>query len=185
MTGYRWRQVRRPLGSALVAVMAACGGGGGDEDGDPTSPPPPPPPPSAAAFAGGWTGTTSQGKQFAMLIEDAGVALIMIGYGFNMTGCSTGIVSFLPFESPTPPLAVTNAAFSTTVSGTLGSRTVTGSLATTTANGTLMVVDTQCGVVNSTWSATKASGATASLTGTWLGTFRSSLVPSSSGTLSL
>lgn len=189
MTGYRWRHARLALGAALMAAMAACGGGGGEEDpsnGDPTSPPPPPPPPpSAAAFAGGWTGTTSQGKQFAMIIEDAGVALIMIGYGFNVTGCSTGIVSFHPFESPTPPLAVANASFTTTVSGTLGSRTVTGSLAATTANGTLMVVDTQCGVVNSTWSATKASGATANLTGTWLGTFRSSLVPSSSGTLSL
>lgn len=187
MTG-RVRLHARIWSGACLAALLACGGGGSSDDdtddGNPTGPPPPPPPPPPSLHTGGWTGTTSQNKAFAMFVEDAGIALIMIGYGFNMTGCSTGIIGFSPFELPTLPLSIANGSFTTTTSG--GSRTIGGTLtAAGTANGTLTVNDAQCGVINSTWTATKASSATMNLGGTWVGSFRSSLAAQTAGTLSL
>lgn len=122
-----------------------------------------------------------------MHVEDAGVALIMIGYSVPGAGCPQGRVSFIPFESPTPPLAINSGAFTYSSSGTSGSRTVTGTVtAAGSANGTLTINDTQCnGNLNATWTATKASGASINLTGTWSATFRSSLVPQANGTLTL
>lgn len=173
---------------ACLAALLACGGGGSSNDdpdnGTPTGPPPPPPSPPPGSYTGGWTGTTSQNKAFAMFVEDAGIALIMIGYGFNMTGCSTSIIGFSPFELPTLPLSIANGSFTTTTSS--GNRTIAGTLtAAGTANGTLTVNDAQCGVTSSTWTATKASGATVNLAGTWAGSFRSSLAAQTPGTLSL
>jgi hypothetical protein len=119
-----------------------------------------------------------------MFVEDAGIALIMIGYGFNQTGCSTSIIGFSPFELPTLPLAIANASFTTTTSA--GNRTISGTFsAPGSASGTVTVNDAQCGVVNSTWSASKAGTATVNLTGTWAGSFRSSLAPQTAGTLTL
>ena len=177
-------------GLAVTLLGACSGGGGGNEDGTnepPTAPPPPPPPSSNVAFVGGWTGTTSQGRPFAMHIDEAGVALIMYGYSVPGAGCPQGFVAFIPFESPTPPLPINAAAFTYSSSGTSGSRSLGGSLtAAGSANGTLVINDTQCnGNMNATWTATKPSGATINLTGTWNGTFRSSLVPQTNGTLFL
>ena len=122
-----------------------------------------------------------------MHIDDGGVALIMYGFGIPVTGCPQGLISFIPFESPTPLLPVTSGSFTYSSSGSSGSRALTGTLTTTgSANGTLLVNDIQCnGTLNATWTATKASGASINLTGTWNATFRSSLVPQANGTLTL
>ncbi|MEA3245514.1 MAG: hypothetical protein U9Q74_05100 [Gemmatimonadota bacterium] len=55
-----------------------------------------------------------------------------------------------------------------------------------TATGTINVVNTQCnGTLNATWTASKAGGPEVALSGTWNGTFASSLVSRTSGTLVL
>lgn len=166
----------------LFLVVAACSGGGdngGEPNDDPTGPPPPPPP-AASAYAGGWTGMTSQSRPIAIHVDDAGIALIMVGWSMTGIGtnCPASIVNFFPFENPTPPLAMASGAFTTTSTFTTGTRTVSGTLSSSgSASGMLNVVDNPCGgTLNATWTATKASTAVINLTGTWNGTLRSSLV---------
>ena len=180
----------RPGLSLLALAAAACAGGGAGDGGtsdSPTGPSTPSTPQTsgASAVAGGWTGTTSQGRSFAMHVDDAGVALIMIGFSVPGAGCPQGLVSFISFEAPRTPLTVTNGAFTYSSTGSSGSLGLNGSLATAgTGNGTLTINDTQCnGLLNATWSATRAAGATVSLTGTWTGSLRSSLVAQSTASL--
>lgn len=172
------------LSAALLVALAACSGGGGTDDdpddGGPTGPPPPPP--TSMQYTGGWTGTTSQNKVFAMFVEDAGIALLMIGYGYNQTGCSTSIIGFSPFELPTLPSSITNGSFTITAANRIIAGTFTSSGA---ATGTVTVNDATCGQISATWTATKASGATVNLAATWAGSFRSSLAAQTSGTLTL
>ncbi len=174
------------IGAWAVLLVAGCSSGGDapDDGGNPTGPPNPAP---GSAFTGGWTGMTSQNRPFAMHIEDAGVALIMIGSSVPGAGCPQGIVSFIPFESPTPPLAINAGSFTYTSSGTSGTRSLTGTMtAAGSANGTLVINDTQCnGTLNATWTATKSAGASVNLTGTWNGSLRSSLVPQTNASLTL
>lgn len=183
---------RASCGAGLaLLILTACSGGDNDDDpdnGDPTGPPPPPPP-GNPALVGGWTGMTSQDKQIAIHVDDAGIALIMVGWSMTGIGtnCPTSIVNFFPFENPTPPLAITSGSFTVTRPLPTGSRTVAGTLTSSgSATGTLNIVDTPCGgTVNATWTATKATSATINLTGTWNGTLRSSLVPQTDATFFL
>ena len=181
-------RLRATLASLLFAACSSNGGSSDDPD-DPTGPPPPPPPPVSSAFAGGWTGTTSQGRPVAMHIDDAGIALIMVGWSMSGigTGCPTGIVSLFPFEAPATPLAITAGSFTYTSTLSTGNRIMAGTVtAAGSASGTLVVNDSPCGgTVNATWTATKATAASVDLTGSWNGSFRSSLVPQTSGTLFL
>jgi hypothetical protein len=124
-----------------------------------------------------------------MHIDDAGVALIMISWSMSGsgTGCPTGIVSFFQFGPPLTPVAITAGSFTYNTTTSTGTRTFAGSVtAAGNANGTFVITDTQCGgSVNGTWTATRATTASVDLTGTWNGSFRSSLVPQTTGTLFL
>ena len=61
--------------------------------------------------------------------EDAGVALIMIGYGIPVTGCPQGLVSS-SHSSPLRVLQISSGSFTYSSTGTSGSRTLTGTLTT-------------------------------------------------------
>ena len=176
-----------------LLLVAACSGGGGDGDGDETNGPTGPSSPSTpsggsnAQFAGGWTGTTSQGRDIALLVTDNGIVLALVSTSVAGTSCTTGVTTFITREPPAQPIEVANGAFSIATSGSSGSLAVAGVLAASgTASGTITVNDTKCvGSLNATWTATRASGALVNLSGTWNGTFASSLVSRVPGVFTL
>lgn len=177
------RSILRPAAFGVFMLSAsACGGSDPDDPDDPTGPNPP----ASNSLVGGWTGMTSQDRPFAMHVDDTGVALIMIGFSVPGSGCPQG-TSVLPFEPPSTPLVITSGAFTLSTSGSAGTRIISGSFGTTGgATGTLVINDTNCGgQLNATWTATKATSAAVDLSGTWNGTFKSSLVSQTAGVLTL
>lgn len=177
------------LVSAASVALAACGGGGdktGDDGGSPTAP-------GAAtgtnaAFAGGWSGTTAQGKPLSLLVQSEGVTLVMVGWRTTGATCNSDITQFMSRIPASTAFPLSAGTFTGSVtSTTLGTTSLTGTLQSSgSAAGTLAVNDTRCqGTTNTTWTATRASAAEVNVTGTWNATFASSLVTRINGTLTL
>jgi hypothetical protein len=141
----------------------------------------------AATRVGGWEGTTSQGKVLRFYVEQQGVPLIAVGFEVVGTSCTEGVVAFLSREAPDAPFAVTGDALTVATSGSSGTITLNGTFTSATAaSGTLVVTSTRCGgSINATWTATKASGPAADLTGTWTGSYSTSLISNSSIVLTI
>ncbi|HLA89268.1 MAG TPA: hypothetical protein VJL28_02410 [Gemmatimonadaceae bacterium] len=141
----------------------------------------------AASFTGAWSGTTSQSKPFHLLVENNGIVLSMIGFRVQGTTCTDDILAFAIREPPNQPIAVTDGDFTILGSSTARTYTATGTLdADGIASGTLDVTAITCnGSTFATWTAQRATGPEMTLTGTWRGSFYTSLVPTSTATYTL
>jgi hypothetical protein len=178
---------RTGIALLVAGVLACSGGGGSDSPASPTSPGTTSTPATNASLAGGWGGTTSQGRLIHFLMTDAGIPIFMVSTSIAGTLCTSTVTSYLPRVAPDAPHAVTGGAFSVSTTGSSGTLAMTGTLlAAGTASGTITVNDTRCnGTLNGTWNATRATGADVNLTGTWNASFASSLVTRTNGTITL
>ncbi len=172
-----------------VAIALACSGGGDGAGGTDITAPPggSSSPPPTGTVLGVWSGTTSQGLPFSLYVDASGIVLAVVGTSVQGATCTNAVTSVLSREPPSQPIAVTSGAFSISTSGSSGSLAVSGTLSTSgTGTGTLTVNDTKCtGTLNGSWTATRATGPSVALGGTWNGSFASSLVSRVSGVLTI
>lgn len=161
--------------AALLALLALAG----CKKKDATGP--------GASFTGGWSGTTSQAKPFYLLVDNNGIVLSMIGYRVQGSVCTDDIVSFVSKEPPSQPTAITDGDFTIISSNSARTYTASGTLGTDgNASGILNVTAVTCiGSTVATWTARRATGPEVTLTGTWSGSFYTSLVPTSTATYTL
>lgn len=109
--------------------------------------------------------------------------------GFRVVGssCTDDVDVFLAREEADTEFPITDDELSIQTGGSSGTITLAGSFTSASqASGTLTVNATLCsGVINETWTAAKATGVEADFTGTWAGTYSSSLVPPTSITFTM
>lgn len=169
---------RRPavvaLALALSLVAAACGGDDGTG------------PPSPASLEGTWTGTTSQGRSLRFVISNGQLTSMTVGFRVQGSFCtSDGDVTV---GGGVPIVETQN--FSTDITFTDPAIHIEGSFrSSSSADGTVRFTSGQCnGTATATWTASKGSGGSQSgalLTGTWQGSYSTSLVPPVGATVTL
>lgn len=169
----------RDLRLAVWAVAAACAmtacksgdGGAGPE----------------LSYVGAWEGTTSQARQVQFYVEDDGVHLVALGFTIPGTSCTTNVAVFLSREAPDTSFQIDGADLAVNTSGSSGVLDFEGSFTSATAaSGTLRVTSTACGgVIDLTWTASKASTPETGFTDTWTGNLQSSALSPTSGTIDI
>lgn len=165
------------VAAVLVLAVSACGD-------DATGPPDP------ASLAGTWTGTTSQGRTLSFVISNSQVTSLTVGFFVVGSFCTTDgevtVGGAVPIEQ--------TENFSTDITFTDPSIHIQGSFkSSSSAEGTVTFSSGQCGGTSSaTWTASKGSGGggdgpsqSQSLTGTWQGTYSTSLVSTTGATATL
>ena len=160
---------------AAASLLAACSKGSEGLAG-PTTP----------DYVGAWEGTTSQGKPVQFWLESDGAHLVTFADSIRGTTCTHRMVYVFAAEPPDTAIALTGGALSMVRSISSGTVNLSGTFGASAASGSLMRTSTTCnGADTLTWTASKVTAPLANVTGTWDGTFSSSLVSSTAGTFVL
>jgi hypothetical protein len=170
-------RIRVPAAAACVAasLLVACSKGSEGPAG-PTTP----------NYVGAWEGTTSQGKPVQFWLESDGAHLVTFADSIRGTVCTSRGTYYFVADAPDTAIALVGSAFSMVRSGSAGVISMSGTFGATSASGSLLRTSISCnGADTVTWTAAKVTAPFGSVTGTWNGTFSSSVVSSTTGTFVL
>lgn len=167
---------RRALAAAVLSGLAALACS--KDSGGPS-----------VSFEGVWQGTTAQGKPLGFYVEPEGIRIAALDFTIVGTSCTTNPLVVLTRESPDIPFPVnvSDSSLVVTSSGSGGTINVNGGFESgTTASGSLAVTSTGCnGSATTAWTVTRTTTPSVNLTGTWQGTFASTVVTTTGITLVL
>jgi hypothetical protein len=124
----------------------------------------------AASYVGGWSGTTSQGRMLRFYVDREGIALAALSYEVVGATCTEQTILYASSKDPDDHFSVTGSTMGYQGSYPELSINLTGSFSSSSASGSLTLISTACdGVINGTWTATKASGPAFNAVGAWDG----------------
>lgn len=128
-------------------------------------------------YAGGWSGTTSQGQPIRFLVEENTVTVILARWVVDGATCTRSGETLYALLGSDVPRVIANKTFSYTQVGTDVDFDLNGSFSTeTAASGTITVTSAVCdGLSDITWSATRTKSPAVNVSGTWDGRLQSNV----------
>jgi len=139
-----------------------------------------------AQYAGGWSGSTSQGRPVHFLVTDGAIVVTVVSFQVVGAVCTDDVLLAIGRDPSQTAFVLSGNALAVTSTGGGGSVSLTGTLDGATASGALSITAVACqGSGDFTWTAQKATGAEADVGGSWDATFSSNLVSPTPGLLIL
>jgi hypothetical protein len=172
--------MRRLLECLVTAAVACAAGSCGEDDADEVITEP------VARLDGAWVGSTDQNLPMEFLVENNGVVLWVVGYRAAGTACTDDFpIIVFNRQLPYGPFAITGGVLTLAVSGNRGAMSATGEFSDDgNADGTMTVNATVCNAtLNTAWTATRTTSASANVTGTWPGFIKSNLLDETASSL--